>query len=326
MLKGERLGLITGLEAAGAILSLSPPAANQTERSLTAELKSSPEPGTRLPVKVYLQDRTEPLELPNALEITGPLPVIASARLSLPAGLAIAHPLRRISGGLYAERPDGRKEHRTDQYVAIGMRGWRRGTGTAAHRRTNRALEPAAAFARINCFLHSTAAYCRPDVRFRPRSTTAREGSSQPFTLAQILRIPKSDSFTVSEDPRPDGLRQYHLTGENLEMIQKIGWAENDPVNVSSSSDAAAGPGAETIAGLPVFPDPPNADADALDLVARRPAGPCDHHQGAGASRSAARRIRAAGTTQERGRGEPPAGLILPLLPEGTVAETFDGD
>ena len=41
LLKGERLGLITRLEATGAILSLSPAAPNQTERSLTAELKSS---------------------------------------------------------------------------------------------------------------------------------------------------------------------------------------------------------------------------------------------------------------------------------------------
>ena len=90
VLKGERLGLITKLEAAGALLSLNPPAPNQTERSLTVQLKSSPKPGTAVCVKAYLQDRVEPLMLTDALETTGPLPVIASSKLSRPTDVGVS--------------------------------------------------------------------------------------------------------------------------------------------------------------------------------------------------------------------------------------------
>ncbi|HEX6896809.1 MAG TPA: hypothetical protein VF146_16135, partial [Bryobacteraceae bacterium] len=89
VLKGERLEQVSRLEAPGATLSLAAPGTNQTERSLTVELKSSLQPGTTLPVTAYLVDRSEPLALSGALEVTGPLPVIASSKLSLPTGMAI---------------------------------------------------------------------------------------------------------------------------------------------------------------------------------------------------------------------------------------------
>jgi len=88
----------------------------------------------------------------------------------------------------------------------------------------------------------------------------AREGSSQPFTLAHILRIPEFDSFIVSQDQPHNGLRQYHLTGENLEMIQKLGWTESDPVDVSSLPMPLPGPGLKQSMELNL-PDPPKADA-----------------------------------------------------------------
>src|SRR5215469_9484182 len=89
VLKGERLDLITKLEALGADFKLNPPTLNQTERSLTVELRGSSQPGTVLAVKAYLKDRNDPLTLPKAVEITGPLPVVASAKLSLPTGIEI---------------------------------------------------------------------------------------------------------------------------------------------------------------------------------------------------------------------------------------------
>src|SRR5258708_5950728 len=61
----------------------------------------------------------------------------------------------------------------------------------------------------------------------------AREASPQPFARADIVRIPKIDSFTVSPDMPRNGVRQYGLTGENLEMIQRIGWTESEPVDVT---------------------------------------------------------------------------------------------
>src|SRR5581483_10805920 len=89
VLKGERLEQLTKLQTAGALLKLDAAAPNQKERSVTVELKSSQQPGTVLPVQAYVQDRSEPLTFTNALEITGPRPIIASSKLSLPTGMQI---------------------------------------------------------------------------------------------------------------------------------------------------------------------------------------------------------------------------------------------
>jgi hypothetical protein len=86
-----------------------------------------------------------------------------------------------------------------------------------------------------------------------------REGRSRPFSLARLVRLPMIDSFTVTAD-RPSGLRQYQLTGENLEMIQKIGWTESEPVEVNGLPAPLPGPGLKQTLELGLS-DPPKPGA-----------------------------------------------------------------
>ncbi len=90
VLKGERLGNLAKLETPDARLELGEISSNGTERSMTVQLANNLKPGTSLPITEYLQDRAAPEIIPGGLQITGPLPVIASSRLSLPAGLSIS--------------------------------------------------------------------------------------------------------------------------------------------------------------------------------------------------------------------------------------------
>jgi hypothetical protein len=259
VLKGERLGQITRLEASGAILNLSPPAPNQAERSLTAELKSSPQPGTRLTVKAYLQDRSEPLTLPNALEITGPLPVIPSAKLSLPTGLAIGIRSDEFPAGytlnalLDVKNMERTSVLRLGCADGVGEQASLHVGGQTAHWSLQQ-LSP------DQLFLAFDSSALPAGCSLQAVIDNPREGSSQPFTLAHILRIPKIDSFAVSQDQPHNGLRQYRLTGENLEMIQKLGWTESDPVDVSSLPMPLPGPGLKQSVELNL-PDPPKPDA-----------------------------------------------------------------
>jgi hypothetical protein len=70
-----------------------------------------------------------------------------------------------------------------------------------------------------------------------------REGSSQPVTLAHILRVPQVDSFTVADAPPQNGIRQYQLTGQNLETIEKLGWDDSNGLNASGLPTPLPGPG-----------------------------------------------------------------------------------
>lgn len=88
-----------------------------------------------------------------------------------------------------------------------------------------------------------------------------RGSSSQPFPLAHILRVPRIDSFTVSQDPLPqNSVRAYQLTGQNLEMIEKLGWDEANPVEVSGLPAPLPGPGLQQSITVNLL-DPPTSDA-----------------------------------------------------------------
>lgn len=259
LLKGERLGLITKLEASGAVLNLNPPAPNQTERSLTVELKSSPQPGTTLPARVYLQDRSKPLTLPDALEITGPLPVIASSKLSLPAGVAISVRSGEFPAGYTLNAfLDVKNIERKSVLRLACVDGVGKQVSLQIGEQTSQwnlqQLSP------DQLFLAFETSGLPAGCLLQAVIDNGRDGSSQPFTLAHILRMPQIDSFTVSTSQPQNGMRQYKLTGENLEMIQKLGWEESNAMDVSGLPVPLPGPGLKQSVEINL-PDPPNPEA-----------------------------------------------------------------
>ena len=255
VLKGERLGLLSRLEAPGAVFHLSPPGGEQTERSLAVELKSSPSPGTALPVKAYIEDRSEPLAFPDALEITGPRPVIASSKLSLPEGMAIA---------LHSDEfPAGSTLNAVLDVKNIGRQSTLRlacadGVGQPATLRIGeqtanwnlQQLSPDQLFLAFDT--SNLPAGCSLEASIE----NGRDGGSQPFTLAHILRMPGIDSFSVGDAPPQNGDRQYTLTGQNLEMLAKLGWDAGKGLDIAGLPAPLPGPGLKQSMQVNL-PDPP---------------------------------------------------------------------
>ncbi len=260
VLKGQRLDLLAKLEAPGAAFTLKPADSGDGERSVTVEMTSAPQPGTELAVKEFLDDRSEPLTLSKALEITGPLPLIASSKLSLPAGMAIAVrdnefpagntlnallDVKNIERGsvLRLECADGVGEHAA---LALGER--------TAHWNLEQ-LSPDQLFLAFDT--SSLPAGCA----LQAVVDNGRGGKSQPFPLARILPVPQVDSFTVTADPPVNGMRQYRLTGTNLELIAKLGWDEANAVVVSGLPAPLSGPGLKQSIEVSL-PDPPATESN----------------------------------------------------------------
>jgi hypothetical protein len=242
VLKGERLELVTQLEAPGAVFHLNGTGGNQTERNLTVELKSSPQPGTRLPVKAYIADRSEPMTFPDALEITGPVPVIASSKLSLPVGMAIAVRAEEFPAGyalnavLDVKNIDRKSVLRLACADGVGQ-------GAALHIGEQTTAWNLQRLSPDQLFLAFNTSGLPAGCSLQAVIDNGRAGSSQPFTLAHILRVPQIDSFTVTDTPAENGRRRYQITGQNLEMIEKVGWDENDGLDVAGLPAPLAGPG-----------------------------------------------------------------------------------
>jgi hypothetical protein len=258
VLKGERLEQVKKLEAPDAILSLSPPGADQVERSLTVELKSSPKPGTALPITEYIEDRSEPFRLPDALQVTGPLPVIASTKLSLPAQMAIAVRAEEFPAGYTLNAMLDVKNIERKSLLRLGCA---EGVGTTetlhiGGQTANWALQQLSA---DQLFLAFETSGLPAGCSLQAVIDNGRNGSSEPATLAHILRVPQVDSFAVADSPRQNGIRQYQITGQNLEMIEKAGWDDSNGLDVSGLPAPLPGPGLKQSIQVNL-PDPPSSD------------------------------------------------------------------
>lgn len=262
VLKGERLTLLAKLEAPGATLDLSPAAADDSERNVTVQFKSSPQPGTALPIKAYLEDRSQPVVLADALQVTGPLPVIASSKLSPPAGMAIAiHPDEFPAGYTLTAMLDVKNiERKSVLRLAcdddVGQNAALRvGEETATWNLQQLSQD--------QLFLSFDTSALPAGCSLDAVLDNGRDGRSEPFTLAHIIRLPQIDSFTAG-DAAPNGSHSYLLTGQNLEMIEKAGWDQTNGIEIGGLPTPIPGPGQKQ--SLPMtLPDPlpnaPNAEA-----------------------------------------------------------------
>jgi hypothetical protein len=259
VLKGERLEQVSRLDAPGIVFNLSPPAPNQTERSLTVELKSSPRPGTVLPVAAYLEDRSQPVQLREAVQITGPLPVIASAKLSPPKEIGIKiHSDEFPAGYTLNAMLDVKNIDRQSVLRLACAEGV--GANAALHIGEQTATSNLQQLSPDQLFLAMETGRLPAGCSIQAVIDNGPGGRSQPFTLAHIVRVPMVDAFTVVDTAASGATHQYQLTGQNLEMIEKLGWDKSSGVNVSSLPTPLPGPGLKQSIQVSL-PDPPAHDS-----------------------------------------------------------------
>lgn len=253
VLKGARLDLIAKLDAPGAMITLNPAGSDHTERSVTVELKSAPKPGTDLPVQAALKDRTDVLTFDEGIGVTGPLPVIASFKLSMPASMNI--PVRE------GEFPAGYAMNALLDVKNIEAAGVLRlgcadgnGDPVVLHIGQETNAWNLERLSQDQLFLAFDTSALPAGCALEAAIDNGRDGKSQPVTLAHIIRVPRVDSFTVSAG------NQYVLTGENLEMVDKLGWDADHPVALSGLPQALPGPGLRQSVAI-TLPDPPAPNA-----------------------------------------------------------------
>lgn len=223
VLKGERLNLLATLAAPGVSFVLGEPSADGNERSVTVQLKSDLKPGRALPIQADIADRSEPMKISDALEITGPLPAIASSHFSMPSGMAITLPQDEFPAGYnLTVMLDVRNVQPTSMLKLACAEGvgdpvaLRIGEQNATH--SLQQLSPDQLF--LSFDTSEFPAGCELEATIDSRNT----GHSQPFPLARIIRLPEIESFEPGPPATGNGPRTYTLTGRNLEMIERAGW------------------------------------------------------------------------------------------------------
>jgi hypothetical protein len=219
------------------------------------ELKSTPAPGTAVPVTAYLADRTEPLKLLHGLVVTGPLPVIVSSRLSLPEGMAIKVRSDEFPAGYTLNALLDVKNIERQSVLRLACADGAGGQ-TDLHigeQTTDRNLQQ---LSPDQLFLAITTGAIPSGCSLNAVIDNGRDGRSQPVTLAHIIRAPQIDSFTLMDTAPSNGNHEFQLTGQNLEMIGQVGWDKGTGLAISGLPAPLPGPGMTQSIHVNL-PDPP---------------------------------------------------------------------
>jgi hypothetical protein len=258
VLQGERLDQITSLQTQGAEISLAPSGSDPSQRSITVQLKTNLTPGTVLPLSAHIANRNEPLDFPKGLRITGPLPTIASSKLSLPSDLGITLQPGEIPAGTTLTAVLDVKNADPASMLRIACGGDTQLTeiriGSQTDRHSLQQLSPDQLFLSFDTSALPTGCLVQATI------ANPSGGESAPFTLAHVLRIPAIEQFAPAADP-VDGKRLYQLTGRNLEMIERAGWDQLAPIDVQDLPTPIPGQGQKQSLRISLAdpPQPPTA-------------------------------------------------------------------
>ncbi len=267
LLRGTRLERITHITTPNATWELAPVAPDThdlVERKATVKLQSSAHNGELVAATLGVQDIQSPLTLAGAFQVAGPRPKISGVSLSLsqppdvrlddeeiPAGTA-------ISFSLLTRNIDG--------HPALGLN-----CANEGFTKSPLVLHPGdrTTFAQLD-FAGEDGLFLSIDPGVVGQSgcqlaaivTTESAGVSDPVVLGRLIRLPRIEKFSLSEEKLGTSLFSGSLTGVDLQIIDKTGWDSKTgfPVQGIPTPVAGGNPQEQTLkVELPWPPPSPHA-------------------------------------------------------------------
>ncbi len=228
-LQGTGLDRITSLTSQGATWELAAVSAGShdlSEREATIRLQPGVKVGQELGAVMSVSGLQQPISIPQALRVAPPLPKIVSVKTSLAEEPDVALRSGEIPAGApmsFALRAENLGTHPVVQLAC----------GDAAETKQELTLHPGDRqgtaqldFAGENVLFLSLDPGSVGDsgCRLEAVVTTSEAGSSGPYRLGRIVRLPRIFKFILTNERLGGTLYAGTLTGRNLQMIEKTGW------------------------------------------------------------------------------------------------------
>lgn len=224
LLRGAGLDRIERIESPLAEIELGDGVTNGG-REAVVRLSRKAARGERLPLELRVEGLERPLSVPGALEVIGPRPRIAAAQTSLPQTLGVELAEGELPAGVFAgfslrvepleSAPSARVEC-LEKELTI-----RAETARVDETRASLRLRQAGAALFLSL---DPGAIGRPGCTLSVVVSTEAQGPSEPFELGRVIRLPRIDKFEVT-DRKVDELGYLAtLEGEELELIERVGW------------------------------------------------------------------------------------------------------
>ena len=229
LLQGTWLERIARITTPGAAWELAPVKTDQhdlKQRKATVKLQAGEHPDDVLTASVFVQDIESPLVFNSGLKVAGPRPKIASFTLSLaqqpdvqlaqgeiPAGAATSFSLSTLNAGAHPTLS-----------LACANAGFLRAPLELhpGDRTPNAQLD----FAGDSGLFLSVdpGAVGLSGCQLAAVISTDETGSSDPVVLGRVIRLPRIEKLSLSDDKVGSTLYGGSLTGVDLQMIEKTGW------------------------------------------------------------------------------------------------------
>jgi hypothetical protein len=211
-LQGTGLDRIEGFAAEGVQITFKAPNA--------VAIKADPglKHGTRISLQMKVTDVAQPIGLPGALLVAGPRPEITGVRPSQAADAGVALRPGEIPAGQFVSFALELSNAPNVSSLRLSCSGspavvLRAGTSQLQQQR------PGALFLSFN---PSTAG--SPGCSIMAEAVTPASGTSAPKRLGTIVRLPRIETFSISDQKAGENTWLGLLKGQDLDTIERVGW------------------------------------------------------------------------------------------------------
>ncbi|MCW5982672.1 MAG: hypothetical protein KIT09_31580 [Bryobacteraceae bacterium] len=225
VLNGTGLDRVEGIQASRGVVQLDP-CGKPDRRTATVALGPDAKKGDRVDLLLKVEGVQAPVHVPNAIEVIGPLPRIMSAQVSLPGELGMELLDGELPAGSFAsfalrvhplESPPAVRVGCVEPTLTL-----RAETARLGEERGGLRLQSAGGGA---LFLSlDPGAIGQPGCAVTVVVFTESQGASDPFELGKVVRLPRIDSFELTDQKQGELGYAATLKGEDLEVIERVGW------------------------------------------------------------------------------------------------------
>lgn len=265
-LQGSGLARIARITSEGAQWTLAPASKGSSqpkERKATVHLSPKAHKGEYLNASLYVDGISKPLALADVIHVVGPRPKITDVRASFPKETNVAL---------------GKDEIPAGSAVSFAIQAEHMGTSPAltlacnndSETRQTLTLHPGqnSGTAQLD-FAGSGVLFLSVDPGTVGQSgclldatvTDQTTGSSNPFDLGRVTRLPQITKFNLSDQKLGDALYAGTLTGQDLQMIEKTGWNPNTGYPVQGIPTPVPGSSQQQTLKIEMPWPPPSPDA-----------------------------------------------------------------
>jgi hypothetical protein len=258
-LKGSELERIEGLSSGSAQIELAATASDGRERRATVQLGSGLHAAQELDLQMKVEGMTGLQSVKSALKVTPPRPRITAASMSRAQSLGIELKPDELPADTFVtysvrvEHLDGPATVRIaclESTQTLASQELRPGEKSSAAR-----LDRSGAGGLFLSLMPG--AVGQPGCELSATVETAEAGSSDGWKLGRVARLPKIESFTVTDEKLSDARYAGVLEGEHLESISKVGWDAEHGLPIDSLPVPMAGDSQRQTLRVPIaWPSP----------------------------------------------------------------------